>query len=64
MVSFQIWKIILCRRSRRFVVVNVVGASYVDDRFINNNFSVFIMDLYEQHDDGPGFVGIKFCKEW
>ncbi|KAJ8308759.1 hypothetical protein KUTeg_013633 [Tegillarca granosa] len=22
------------------------------------------MDLYETHDDGPGFVGIKFCKEW
>ncbi|XP_060553038.1 DNA-directed RNA polymerase II subunit RPB9-like [Ruditapes philippinarum] len=21
------------------------------------------MELYDQHDDGPGFVGIKFCKE-
>ena len=22
------------------------------------------MELFEQHDDGPGFVGIRFCKEW
>ena len=38
------------------------------DRKIESKLAIFPliskMELFEQHDDGPGFVGIRFCKEW